>query len=212
MWVQRLDAAQPIPGAELIVLSEHVDYWNHDGWRDPYSSAQLTQRQQEYESRFGLSEPYTPQVILDGDVVVNPAKVEQIQQSFARAAAATTIPVRIESPALQPGQPDLLVGQVVVDGAGQKHSGDVYLAVTLNRTETDVLAGENDGKKLTNVAVVKELVKIGKMDKGKDFQQTFRVKLWKGVDPSNLRLVAFVQEPGEGKVLGAAMTQTILKK
>jgi hypothetical protein len=101
---------------------------------------------------------------------------------------------------------------VVVDGAGQKHSGDVYLAVTLNRTETDVLAGENDGKKLTNVAVVKELVKIGKMDKGKDFQQTFRVKLWKGVDPSNLRLVAFVQEPGEGKVLGAAMTQTILKK
>jgi len=208
-WVQRLDATQPVAGAELIVLSEHVDYWDHDGWKDPYSSAELTERQKGYADELGLKDVYTPQVILDGNLEVNPANGEQTSELLTKAAGAAMIGVKLDGVSLAPGSPAVLTGRIEADGSGQKKSGDVYVAVALDKTLTDVLAGENDGKKLTNIAVVKDLVKVGKLDKGKSFDAPFRIRLWPGADLGNLRVIAFVQESGPGRVLGAAMTKEV---
>jgi hypothetical protein len=206
-WAARLDQVQPVAHGQLILLSEHVDYWDHDGWKDPFSSPQMTERQREYKQMFGLNDLHTPQVIVDGEVEVHPWNGDEAKWNLEKAALAQTMAVKIDGVAMAGGQ---LTGKVEADGSGGKH-GDVFVAVALEKTETDVLGGENHGRKLTNVAVVKALVKIGKVEKGKSFEGPFSVKLWADADAGNLRVVAFVQEPGPGKVLGAAVTKEIGK-
>src|SRR5271166_1705171 len=44
----RLERTQPVAGAHIIALEEHVDYWNQLGWKDPFSSAQFHVRQNDY--------------------------------------------------------------------------------------------------------------------------------------------------------------------
>jgi hypothetical protein len=72
-------------------------------------------------------------------------------------------------------------------------------------TPSEVKAGENNGRKLSHVAVVQSLTKVGSLEKGKSFAQDVQVKLNSKADPGNLRVIAFVQEPGPGKVLGATL-------
>jgi hypothetical protein len=207
-WVEHLDASQPVPNAEIIVLSEHVDYWDHDGWKDPFSSSAITDRQKAYVSNLGLSDVYTPQIILDGASEIKPADAQQTTQRLTIAAAAPMIPVHIASAAAGPGS---ITGHIQADGSTQKKNADVYVAIAIDKVQTDVLAGENNGKKLENIAVVKEMVKVGKLEKGKAFDQPFTVKLWPNADPANLRVIAFVQESGPGKIVGAGMTKDIAK-
>src|SRR4026207_974769 len=61
--LQRMVSAPP-PGGDLIALGEHVDYWDRLGWKDRFSSAALTNRQQVYGSRFGTQSIYTPQMVV----------------------------------------------------------------------------------------------------------------------------------------------------
>src|SRR3954470_19484311 len=62
----RLHREQPVPGVQLLVLSEHVDYWNNLGWRDPFSDEQFTDRQSRYAPVIARSRVYTPQAVVDG--------------------------------------------------------------------------------------------------------------------------------------------------
>jgi len=204
-WLEKLDASQPIPGAEIIVLSEHVDYWDHEGWKDPYSSSALTERQSIYARAFGLSSPYTPQAIVNGQTELHLNDPQRTIKVFQKSAEASMIPLTIGRVSVDVSSPILLRAHVEISGHAEKLGADVYGAIALDHAESQVQRGENGGKHLTHVAVVEEMKKIGKLDKGRDLSLDFQTKLPSGLDPRNLRLVVFLQQPGQGKVLGAAM-------
>jgi hypothetical protein len=205
-WVQKLDSTQPISSEQIIVLSEHVDYWDHDGWKDPFDSAALTDRQRDYAQKLGLNDVYTPQVILDGTSELHLNDAKGVQEAFVKADTAPVVAVRIDSIQVDDG---ILRGRVQVDGNSQVHSADVYMVTALDHADTQVLKGENGGHHLSYVAVVENISKIGRLEKGKSFERDFNVKLKPGSDPKNLRVIAFVQEPNFGKVIGAAMEKTV---
>ena len=79
---------QPSAGAEIVVLSEHVDYWNGLGWRDPYSSHFYSERQSNYADRLGLSSIYTPQMVVDGTIEFVGSNSRSANEAFVRALAA----------------------------------------------------------------------------------------------------------------------------
>jgi len=208
--LQKLDQFQPIPGAQLIVLSEHVNYWDHQGWKDPNSSTVFTDRQSSYEAPLGEPEAFTPQLIVDGTHEIRVDKSHQMEEVLQQARDTAKISVRIGELKVDPANPGILHTHVETDPNFERHNADFYIALALNRVESQVLKGENGGKHFIHVAVVQQLTRIGKLPKGKTFAQDVQLKLKPGTDLKNVRVVAFVQESGPGKLLGAALRKSSL--
>jgi len=201
--LQKLDQ-QPIAGAELIVLSEHVDYWNHIGWKDPYSARLYSERQSAYGKRFGLDSVYTPQMVVDGMSEFVGSNTSLANQAFEKALHRPKLPVRLSSISVTS---HLLTGHLETESLDKSYGtgdADVYLVLALNRAESRVSAGENAGHNLQHVSVVRRISKIGAVKQGQALSQEVQVKLGPGEDSGNLRLIAFVQESRQGRVLGAA--------
>ncbi len=204
--LEKLDGSRPILGADVIVLSEHVDYWNHEGWKDTYSSSFFTARQVDYERHFGLTTPYTPQMVVDGATQLNGSDTRAVDRAIEAARSQPKIPIRIVSVSLaNPRELRVHLEVEALPGNFKARKADVFLAVALNHAESHVLGGENKGRDIHHVAVLESITKVGTVEKGKSFDRDVLVKVKSTPDPANSRLIAFVQESDAGKVVGASL-------
>jgi hypothetical protein len=204
--LQQLDRTQPVGGAQLIVLSEHVDYWNHIGWTDPYSSHFFSDRQSTYSDRFGLSSVYTPQMVVDGATEFVGSDSRLASQAMQKSLALPKVAITISGISLDASK--TLRAHIETNALPETlkaRKADVYLVTALNHGESQVLRGENSGHRLTHVGVVQSLTKIGSLEAGKSFSQDVHVKLDARTDPANLRVIAFIQQPGQRQVLGVVL-------
>ena len=69
---------------DVIPLSFHVDYWNHLGWKDPFSDARWSRRQRHYAQVFGTNRSYTPMMIINGVVDVVGSQQDRVRQEIDR--------------------------------------------------------------------------------------------------------------------------------
>ena len=197
-FLKALDAAQPIPGAQLIVLEEHVDYWDGQGWRDPFSSHAFTLRQSEYVERLHVKNgPYTPQMVIDGSEAFVGSDRPQAGRAFAKEIPVPKISVQISAIHIEDGK---ILAHLEIGAAPLK--AEVFIAVALDHAESQVLKGENGGRQLQHVAVVERLDSVGKIQKGETFSKDVAIKM--DHPEKQYRVIAFVQQADAGKVLGAA--------
>ncbi|HWW97359.1 MAG TPA: DUF1223 domain-containing protein [Edaphobacter sp.] len=197
----KLDQSQPINGADIIVLGEHVDYWDGQGWHDRFSSHQYTERQNEYCGRLHVDSSYTPQMIVDG--------TDQFVGNDAAHA------VRAIQHAAQSSKIKLTISQPVVDGQKVSASvsspdptttkkADLYAALVDPKDTTEVRGGENGGRRLQHAGVVRSLQRVGKVKDLGAGPISFSLNAPADSKPGEMRVVVFAQESGLGAVLGAA--------
>jgi hypothetical protein len=203
-FLRKLDQ-QPVPGAEVVVLSEHVDYWNHIGWKDPYSAHSYSERQSAYSRRFDLDSVYTPQMVVDGASEFVGSNTAAADKALAKAKAVPKIAIHLSLISAAAQTVEAHVEAATLEPSFGVREAEVYIVLALNRAESQVSAGENAGRKLEHVAVVRNLTKVGIIKQSHSFSQNVQLHVEPGFDSRNLRLVAFVQEPRQGRVLGAAL-------
>ncbi|HEV3220082.1 MAG TPA: DUF1223 domain-containing protein [Candidatus Acidoferrales bacterium] len=205
----QLGSRQPVAGAEAIILEEHVDYWDDQGWHDPFSSAAATGRQREYAFRLG-GEVYTPEMVVDGHAAFVGSDAGDARHEIQAAAAAPKADIHLDwdnSAAGGAGSSPVLRIRVGKLPATADHAKpEVFLAITESHLHSSVLRGENSGRALQHDGVVRSLARIGvtnpKGDASYDDKTTLKVNSdWKR---ENLRAVVFVQDPHTRRVFAAA--------
>jgi hypothetical protein len=197
---------QPIPTADIIVLSEHVDYWDSLGWRDRFSSHQLTDRQSAYAQRFRTDGPYTPQMVVDGTDQFVGSDTSRALHSIAQAARTPKLTLTLAPITLHNGN---ATGQVsAAPTSTALPEADLYAALVEVTASTRVQRGENGGRTLQQVSVVRALQRIGPLDALARGAIPFALAI-----PPNtaapLQIVVFAQRQDEGAILGVAASPTI---
>ena len=202
----KLDSERQVDGADVIVLEEHVDYWDRLGWKDPYSSPQWTARQQEYADVFHNDGVYTPQMVVDGTSQLVGSRERQARLAILAAAEKSKARVRLEPVAASPGQYRLKITVQMPPASYTQGNAQVWLAVTESGLHTNVLRGENAGEDLHHAAVVRSLQSVGAVKRSAD--PAFAGEPAICLDPEwkreNVRFVVFVQDRKNLRVLGAA--------
>ena len=153
--LEELSTQQPIPGVEAIVISEHVTYWDHLGWRDPYSLEDVDLRQKEYGSRFNLSDIYTPQAVIDGAAQLVGNNGPGVEKAIEQAASAPKKPLAIADAHWENGAVSFSVR-----GAGDS-SARLVAVLVADANGQKIARGENAGRTLHHVAVARTFKDFG---------------------------------------------------
>jgi hypothetical protein len=200
----KLDSIQPVPAAQIIVLGEHVDYWDGQGWHDRFSSRQFTDRQNQYRFRLHFDSPYTPQMIVDGtDQFVGNDGAHALR-AIQHAADTPKLQLTLASPIVSGNKISATVSLAASPTAAPtKIRGDLYAALVDPTDTTQVRSGENGGRLLQHVGVVRVLQRIGSL-KDLNSPRQFSLTAPANAQPANMRVVVFAQSEGQGAILGVA--------
>jgi hypothetical protein len=201
--LEQLDRTQPQRGAELIVLSEHIDYWDALGWKDPFSSAQFTNRQYYYAGKIDPSAgAYTPELVVDGRAGMVGSDSDAVFSAIGHAARAQKSSISIHRASREGARLTLHV-----EGAPLDRTATLYVALADDHVSVHVERGENAGRTLSHVAVVRSLTPVGVVSAQHEVNTDVALPLASD-STKTLRVVTFLQDQATGAILAIA-SQTI---
>lgn len=176
----------------VIALSMHVDYWNYIGWADPFSSAQITQRQKQYSAAMGRNNIYTPQMVIDGKYQESGSHYNKILPLVGEAlSGAKDVPVSVDAV-----DNKLQVG-ITPHSSQAQENADIVVIGYDNEKTTKVTRGENSGEEITNANIVQYIKTIGTYNGEK-------VSI-EGEIPKTDNVIVILQNAGQKEIIGVGI-------
>lgn len=181
------------PDLPLYILAYHVDYWDHQGWKDRFSSRSYTNRQQQYLNWLHLETLYTPQIVVNGqseNVGSNGrATAKAINDALTHNAEGN-----ISLTAVKKNE-DI---EVNYQYSGSVNNTTIVLALVQKHGESNVTAGENTGRHLPHVQIVRQL-----KEENTKSTNSVSIKAPADLQTQGWELIAFVQNKKNGQIIAA---------
>lgn len=179
---------------DVIALSLHVGYWDYLGWRDTFAQDEFAQRQIAYRDAWHKSVVYTPQMVIQGLHDVRGNNADLVAKAITAAQQNDPpIAVTIER------QGGML--KCRIEPGPKPVTGTVWIAKYAKSSTVDIERGENAGRRITYMNVVKSLNRIG---------------TWSGTGPEEVAMpqpeqgegvAVWIQDGDAGQIVAAAKVE-----
>lgn len=178
----------------VYILAYHVDYWDRLGWKDSFSSARNSKRQNQYADWLRLNSVYTPQIVVNGSREFIGSEEKTLRNALQNSLAQTGqnyLEIAVEK---QTGSAISLTYKT-----GRQVQGDNLIVAIVNPDATNKIErGENKGRILHHVQIVNSFETFSLNGK-----ENGLVSLTSGSIKNDFELIAFVQNVKSGQIKAA---------
>ena len=182
----------------VLVIGYHVDYWDKLGWKDIFSDASFTQRQEYYSNIFRLNNIYTPQAVVNGKkefLGSNKSKlISSIEEQLNEKSAAS---IKLNVVQNTEGRIDV---HYSAEGADAKKEQAILVLIQKMATN-EIKKGENNGRTLHHINIVRNIFYLPLKEKTTSFT------LPAGFNKEDFFVAGFIQEKESGKVKAIQSSQ-----
>ncbi|GGM95218.1 hypothetical protein GCM10010967_30800 [Dyadobacter beijingensis] len=184
-------------GKPVYLLAFHVDYWNHQGWRDVFSDRDFTKRQYQYASWLNLETVYTPQAIVNGRHELVGSQEETLKRALG-------IELQAPATATLSSEAQIAAGKLTLSyQTGNAGKGTaLQVAFVQKLAHTMVKRGENAGRLLPHVQIVRKIQAFPANAAG-----TVTLSLPDTFNPNEWEVLTFLQNTQTGAITAAARVE-----
>jgi hypothetical protein len=175
----------------VLVLGYHVDYWDKLGWKDIFSDASFTQRQEYYTNIFRLNSIYTPQVVVNGKKeFVGSNKSKLISSIEEQLNEKPEVSIKLNVVQNSEGKIDV---HYSTEGTDTKKEQAILVLIQKIATN-EIKKGENTGRTLHHINIVRNIFYLPLKEKTTSFT------LPAGLKKEDVFVAGFIQDKRSGNI------------
>lgn len=190
--IQQESANQPV-----YILAYHVDYWNRLGWKDVFSSHAYSNRQYQYSNWLKLNGVYTPQAVVNGRKEFIGSEEGNLRNAI-KSGLQSTPPATLQLSEVKQNEHEVTL-KYQAGNAGSNTS--LVLAIVQKSATSSIKAGENNGRTLTHVQIVRNLETLPLNGKSSG---NAKVSVPAGLSNMGIEIIGLLQNSATGEIMAAS--------